>query len=160
MSAGLPVHCKEEHQWVNVQRRGGNSRLKEKQSPNRLWETECNYQQFFRVPGWKRYFQVGRHNPLIEQSQEVQSCGTGGPQVSNFSRQQEDTRQSENAAMLAKRVQGFDDHRLAAIPWLRTTGIADHVKGLDKGEIQAAMALPRDGEGALSVILTSMQEVL
>lgn len=158
----IQEHCKEQHQWVNEQKRGGHSRLKEKQSPNRLWETGCSYQQFFRVPCWKRCFQVGRHSPVVEQSRETQPCEGRSLQISSFFHQQEENLQQckREAVALASRVQGFNDHRSTVIPWLRTTGIVEHIQGLDKEEIKASMALPQDGEGPLSVILTFMQEIL
>ena len=73
-----------------------------------------------------------------------------------FRRQHDDIKQSwQDAAEHAKRVQGFNDHRSGPIPWLRTTGIADHIKGLTKDELRAAIALPHEREeGELSVTLT------
>ena len=39
-------------------------------------------------------------------------------------------------------VEGFDSHRSAAIPWLNTTGIVDHVRGLKKDEIRPQLPYP------------------
>lgn len=47
-----------------------------------------------------------------------------------------------DAAEDANRVRKFDDHRSTVVPWLRETGIADHICGLEKDEIKAATALP------------------
>jgi hypothetical protein len=42
----------------------------------------------------------------------------------------------------ANRVHGFDDHVSAMVPWLRETGIADHIRNLRKDEIRTAIAVP------------------
>jgi hypothetical protein len=55
---GIQNHCSEEHGWVNQQQRGGNTLLKEKQSPNRLGQDSQRCQEFFQVGQWKGYFQV------------------------------------------------------------------------------------------------------
>ncbi|KAK6435689.1 hypothetical protein LTR95_008124 [Oleoguttula sp. CCFEE 5521] len=46
------------------------------------------------------------------------------------------------------RVQGFDEHRSAVVPWLRETGIVDHVRGLKKDEIRAAITIPSPEENS------------
>lgn len=60
------------------------------------------------------------------------------------------------------RMEGFDDHRSAVVPWLRTTGIVDHVQGLEKDEIQRAIALPtvEDDDYVLQFVVESMGTVL
>ena len=62
-------------------------------------------------------------------------------------------RSQTNAVEQASRVEGFDDHRSAVVPWLRTTGIVDHLQGVKKDEIQAAIALPVDDEDHVIVWL-------
>lgn len=54
----MQQHCKKQHQWVNVQRRGGDSRSKDAHSPNRMWQNDQSCQLFFREGAWKRFFQV------------------------------------------------------------------------------------------------------
>ena len=139
---------------MNEQKRGGDARLKQAHSSNRLWECDRPCQQFFKAVQWQRVFEVGIESSRAEESE------TDNPHHGFFRRQESDLQQVQrDAAEQANRVQGFDDHRSTAVPWLRTTGIADHIKGLHKEEIQAAMALPRDGEATLSVILASMDEI-
>ena len=60
----------------------------------------------------------------------------------------------------ANRVEAFDDHRSAVIPWLRTTGIVDHVYGLKKDEIRSAITLPVDDEDPLLQRLTQSMDIM
>jgi hypothetical protein len=58
-------------------------------------------------------------------------------------------------------VQSFDDHRSTVVPWLRETGIVDHLRGLKKDEIRAAITLPSsDDDGYLRVIINANQALL
>jgi hypothetical protein len=58
-------------------------------------------------------------------------------------------------------VHGFDDHVSAVVPWLRETGIVDHVHGLKKDEIRTAIAVPRPGEESdLRTIIDAMESLL
>lgn len=58
-------------------------------------------------------------------------------------------------------IQGFDSHRPTVVPWLRETGIADHVCGLRKDEIRTAIAVPPSGEESnLRTIVDAMQSLL
>ena len=76
-------------------------------------------------------------------------------------REQDLERAQQDAHEEANRVAGFDAHRSSVVPWLRTTGIVDHVRGLKKDEIQAAVALPADGEDAvLHTLIEQMGIVL
>lgn len=74
-----------------------------------------------------------------------------------FQAQEDDVQQAErDAADDASRVHGFDEHRSAVVPWLRETGIVDHVHGLNKDEIRTAIAVPPVGEQAISEFLSTL----
>lgn len=79
-----------------------------------------------------------------------------------FRAQEDDVRQAErDATEDANRVHSFDDHVSAVVPWLRETGIADHVCGLRKDEIRTAIAVPPLGEESnLRTIVDAMQSLL
>jgi len=55
---GIQKHCKDEHGWINIQKRGGDARDKQVHSENRLWECNRACQRFFKVGRWQRYFEV------------------------------------------------------------------------------------------------------
>ena len=79
-----------------------------------------------------------------------------------FQAQANDIQQAEcDAAEDANRVHGFDDHVSAVVPWLRETGIADHIQNLRKDEIRTAIAIPPQGdESDLRTIVDAMESLL
>ena len=62
--AAMQRHCKQEHDWVNQQQRGGNTRQKQRHSPNRLWQEGQYCQTFFLFGTWRQSFHVWsqKHN--------------------------------------------------------------------------------------------------
>ena len=115
------------------------------------------------MPGWKRYFEIGRQRVSSNDTSDNREGRPKTLQVNDFFRhQEEDLRKSaRDAEKAAGRVQGFDDHRSAVVPWLRTTGIVDHLRSLKKDQIRAAIALPSQGEERImDVILSQMDEIL
>jgi hypothetical protein len=54
----IQQHCKAEHAWENDQRRGGNTRVKSKHTPNRMWKEGVHCQRFFEYKQWKKVFPV------------------------------------------------------------------------------------------------------
>jgi len=81
----------------------------------------------------------------------------------SFFRQQEECirRSVQDANDAANHVGGFDDHSSSVVPWLRTTGISDHVRRLKKDEMRAAIALPSEKEeGRLQTIIEEMDGIL
>jgi len=57
-------------------------------------------------------------------------------------------------------VQGFDNHVSAVVPWLRETGISDHIQNLSKDEIRTATAVPPPGDKTkLRVIVDAMESL-
>ena len=111
---------------------------------------------FFKSGAWKRYFEVAA----------VRNHRVEGPRFdskSDFFRQQEDEIQNieQDGKEAANRVEGFEDHRSSVLPWLRTTGIVDYVRGLKKDQIRTAIALPsNDDSGVLLTILEAIDNIL
>jgi hypothetical protein len=90
------------------------------------------------------------------------ACGEKN-QIEEFLHTQEaDIQQAEcNAAEDADRVHGFGDHVSAVVPWLKETGIADHIRSLRKDEIRTAIAVPPPGdECELRTIIDAMESLL
>lgn len=54
----IQKHCKDEHSWINIQKRGRDACDKQAHSKNKLWECNCAYQRFFKVGKWQKYFEV------------------------------------------------------------------------------------------------------
>lgn len=134
---GMQEHCKEDHGWANTQRRGGNMRAKEIHAANKLWSCNVACQRFFIARKWQRYFEVKADITSTSAARDIDQ------RDAFFQSQKEDIAQAElDAAEDANRVRGFDDHRSTVVPWLRETGIVDHLQGLKKDEIKAATALP------------------
>ena len=67
-----------------------------------------------------------------------------------------------DAAEEANKVHGFDGHKSAVVPWLKRTGIAEHIQDLKKDEIRASIALPKnsDQEPELVAVLEGMEAIL
>jgi hypothetical protein len=140
---------------VNEQKRGGDIRSKQVHASNKIWTEHHACQRFFKAASWQRYFEVAR--------QDVQS----GIRQTNkkrefFQAQEDDVQQAErDATDDANRVHGFDEHRSAVVPWLRETGIVDHVHGLNKDEIRTAIAVPPVGDkGDLRMVIDAMESLL
>jgi hypothetical protein len=152
----MQEHCKQKHQWVNRQKRGGDSRAKQSHTPNKVWTEHHACQRIFKASTWQRYFEVAR--------QSAGSIAVSQAEAKHefFRTQEDDVQQAQrDAADDANRVHGFDDHVSAVVPWLRETGIADHVCGLRKDEIRTAIAVPPSGdESNLRTIVDAMQSLL
>jgi hypothetical protein len=152
----MQEHCKKNHQWVNQQKRGGDSRKKQIHTQNKIWTENHACQRFFKVSTWQRYFEVARQDVRGSEQQQTD-------QKNDFFRlQEDDVRQAEHdASEDANRVHGFDDHVSAVVPWLRETGIADHIQSLRKDEIRTAIAVPPPGdESDLRTIVDAMESLL
>ncbi|KAK4897269.1 hypothetical protein LTR49_028008, partial [Elasticomyces elasticus] len=141
------------------QKRGGHATLKQVDSPNRIWATNVSCQTFFQHPKWLRYFEV----TLADNSQETEHTEDGGDQRNEFfaTQRADIVLGREDALEAANYVEGFDQHHSTVVPWLQTMGIADHVCGLRKDQIQSAVALPDENEEpTLYTITMAMQDVL
>ncbi|KAM0713375.1 hypothetical protein Q7P37_010337 [Cladosporium fusiforme] len=149
-------HYKEKHGWVNQQKRGGDVRTKQLHTKNKMWTQDRACQRFFKVNSWQKYFEVARQNEgaIVERQTSRKH--------EFFRAQEDDVQQAQrDAADDANRVHGFHEHVSAVVPWLRETGIADHICGLKKDEIRTAIAIPAPGdEGDLRTIIDAMQSLL
>ena len=122
---------------------------------NKIWTENHACQRFFKTSSWQRYFEVAR----IDLESDVRRKN----RVEEFFRTQEDDieQAGHDAAEDADRVHGFDDHVSAVVPWLRETGIADHIRNLRKDEIRTAIAVPPPGdESELRTIIDAMESLL
>jgi hypothetical protein len=153
---GIQKHCKEEHNWENKQKRGGDVRAKQTHSPNKFWECNQACQRFFKRGKWQRYFEVAASG--LDATTEH----TTNQKHLFFQAQKEEVKKtSSDLAEAANIVQGFDNHRSTVVPWLRETGIVKHIAQLKKDEIKAAIALPSlDGENELREIVDAMESLL
>ncbi|KAK5110028.1 hypothetical protein LTR85_001795 [Meristemomyces frigidus] len=145
--------CKQHYRWVNQQKRGGNARLKEVHTANKLWATNVVCQTFFKQQSWQRYFEVSASNDCSHSLKRIS-------QKDDFFRSQyEDIRQTEqDGAADANRIYGFDQHHSTVVPWLRKTGIIDHIHGLQKDQVRTAIALlSGTEEPILQSIVDAMQ---
>lgn len=152
---GIREHCHQKHGWVNQQKRGGDVRSKQIHAGNKIWTENHACQRFFKAASWQKYFGVA--------SRDVQGDVRQTHQKLEFFRAQEDdVEQAEHdAADDANRVHAFDEHRSAVVPWLRETGIVDHVRDLNKDEIRTAIAVPRPGDGSdLRTVVDAMESLL
>ena len=68
---GIHEHCKDDHGWVNAQKRGGNVRIKKAHSSNRLWRINVACQRFFKVGKWQRYFEVSANTSTASTRKEA-----------------------------------------------------------------------------------------
>lgn len=105
---------------------------------------------------WQHYFEVARQN--VPANLEKQAS-----RKHDFFLAQENDIQAaaRDAAKDANRVHGFDEHVSAVVPWLRETGIADHVHSLRKDEIRTAIAIPRlRDESELRTIIDAIESLL
>lgn len=131
-----------------------------KDSP--LWRT-CKLQTFFAENRLIRYFVVAlKGDETCSGPAGPEQC-MGHEEESFFQQQVHDVQCAEaDGKAAANIVQGFGSHRSAEIPWLQRTGIKDCLEGLDKDQIQASFALPKEADDApeLSVILEAMDEIL
>ena len=153
---GIREHCEQKHGWVNSQKRGGDARSKQTHAKNKIWTENHACQRFFKVGIWQHYFEVARQN--IAANAERQASR----KQNFFQAQEDDIKTAErDAAEDADRVHGFSDHVSAVVPWLRETGIADHICRLRKDEIRTAIAVPLLGdESDLRIIVDAMESLL
>ncbi|KAK1076625.1 hypothetical protein LTR33_008780, partial [Friedmanniomyces endolithicus] len=153
---GMQEHCRHAHGWVNKRKRGGDVPSSHAKMSNEMWEKNRACQRFFKVGKWQRYFEVtaGCTQDRTETSERHTHAF--------FRKLEEDMAQTDrDAAEEANRVQGFDEHRCTVVPCLRETGIVDHLRGLKKDEIRAAIALPPSDEGGyLREVVKATEDLL
>lgn len=62
-------HCRQQHQWKNPRKRGGDARRRPSEDIGRLWIDSQPCQRFFKTGKWQRYFVVQGVGELSSQSQ-------------------------------------------------------------------------------------------
>lgn len=123
--------------------------------PVQIWSENHACQRFFKVGIWQHYFEVACQN--VEANP-----GRQASRKHDFFQAQEDDIQAadRDAAEDADRVHGSEGHVSAVVPWLRETGIADHICNLRKDEIRTAIAVPPRGEESdLRVIVDNLDPI-
>jgi len=124
---GMQDHCKKIHSWVNTQQRGGNTRRKERQTPNRLWVENQACQQFFVQGAWKKYFAVTPGDPI-----------QSSPGQKSLKERMHEIIQAKQAATEARERRETiqdNDSRYVMNPWLQATQWARHLQGLDREQL-------------------------
>jgi superfamily II DNA helicase RecQ len=122
-----------------------------------LWQ-KCQLQTFFAENQHVRYF-------VLRNEDEHGEGGKSAPashRAAFFRFQEHGILQArQDAVEHANKVNGFEDHASTVVPWLSTTGIVDHIKGLRKDQIRAAIALPSyDEQSVLQTIISETENML
>ncbi|EXJ86299.1 hypothetical protein A1O1_06669 [Capronia coronata CBS 617.96] len=133
-------HCKEQHGWINVQKRGrmgrGGRDTRQPQTPNRIWVDGCFGQQFFRVDKWKKIFPVAApESARVTVDEIVQRAER---QLAAQQKAIEEFRQHE--------VMGHQENRYEVNGWLERAGWASHLARYTRDELEHFVAIPRRKE--------------
>lgn len=134
-------HCKKAHNWINSQKRGGNSRAKQQHTANRLWIEKQHCQRFFTQGAWQQYFQVMQEaeeeqEEFPEQSQIIIEKGE-----KMLKQQLAEVKEANK-----RRAIEADSNRYVANAWLKRTGWAKHLAGLDREQLVALLQPPNREE--------------
>ncbi|UPX19135.1 uncharacterized protein EKO05_0009407 [Ascochyta rabiei] len=125
----MQKHCKDEHGWVNEQKRGGDIRQKSKHSRNRVWRDSQSCQRLFRAVGWPAYVAVETSvgaATLADISQRVKAD------------RQHQREEREAAAAQDKIKEGICSQ---ADPWLELTEWVPHLQGIPRAALLRAKQL-------------------
>lgn len=122
-----------------------------------LWK-KCILQTFFAENQHVQY-------SVVQEEDTQNSTIKDGPLAQHtafFHQQKQDMLDAKQDALAqANQVDGFDKHASTVVPWLSTTGIADHIKGLRKDQIRTAIALPpSDEQSPLQIIINETDKLL
>ncbi|KAK1919460.1 hypothetical protein P3342_013199 [Pyrenophora teres f. teres] len=123
---GIQKHCKEEHGWVNQQKRGGDMRQKSKHASNRIWRDGQCCQRLFRAVGWPAYV-------AVETSVEAANLEDISQRVKADRQHQ---REEREAAMAKEKIK--EGIRSQADPWLELTGWVPHLQGIPRAALLRA----------------------
>ena len=129
----IQKHCKKQHGWVNIQKRGGNT-FRQQQTPNRMWIDQCQGQQFFRVDRWKRYFPVVSPHIARTQVDEI---------VLRAERQLAKQKQAIEEFQRHKEI-GAEENRYVANAWLERAGWKAHLAAYTQEELKGFVAIPQN----------------
>jgi superfamily II DNA helicase RecQ len=137
---GITTHCKEQHGWINDQKRGGDARKKSAQPANRLWADNQPYQRVFRASGWPAY--VALRAEASQQNEE---------DMYEQVRAERDRIEEQEAVAAAQDTIKEGTHQLPD-PWLELTGWPSHLKGRRRAELLSAKLVPEEpGESSRHV---------
>ena len=119
---------------------------------------KCILQTFFAENQRVQYSIVQKE----ETEDSIPEDGLSAQHAAFFHQQKQDILDAKQDALVhANQVDGFDMHASTIVPWLSATGIADHVKGLQKDQIRTAVALPpSDEQSPLQIILGETDKLL
>jgi hypothetical protein len=136
-------HCREQHAWENKQK--GRPKAKVKTPKKCPWRTGVHCQHFFvRGPG-AQYFEVSSsmNEPASDLSSETTQFQTKKQMLLEAIRkaQEEEDRQITEP-----------DEAKEPSPWLRRTGWASHLEGLDKKKLRTLVAAASDDEPDLQIL--------
>jgi len=134
-------HCKKTHNWVNSQKRGGNSRAKQQQPGNRLWIDKQHCQRFFKQGAWQQYFQV-----MQEEGEEADPYPERSLVIIEKGKKMLDQQLEEVEEAKKRRLIEADGNRYVPNAWLKRTGWATHLAGLDREQLVTLLQLPDQDE--------------
>jgi hypothetical protein len=130
---GIQDHCKKVHSWTNIQKRGGDARVKNRHASNRLWKEGQLCQRLFKASGWPAYFVV-----------QAQAQQDDGGDALRFGRADLEQRRKEREQ--AAREEGFyNGSRFLANAWIDFTGWPAHVQPFTRQEL-LHLVRPANGE--------------
>jgi superfamily II DNA helicase RecQ len=135
----IQAHCKEAHQWKNIQKRGGNSHHKQHQTPNRIWRDGVSCQRFFEFGAWQRYFAVEPPQDGLS-IEKVDDLVRRGEQM--LAQQQQVLAEFQQT----KKIQP-NNHRYEFHQWLKRAGWAQHLSQYEPAELVEMVEVPqREGD--------------
>lgn len=130
---GIKQHCSKEHEWVNVQKRGGDARQKCKQPPNKMWtDNQCS-QRLFKAAGWPAYFPVDVSVPK-DNASAVFEVGT-----TELQHQRKKAKEAADEKTIGEGV------RCLANAWIEFTGWPTHLLGFSMPKL-LHLVRPANGE--------------
>jgi superfamily II DNA helicase RecQ len=133
---GMQKHCKEKHDWVNEQKRGGDMRQASKHARNRIWRDGQRCQRLFKAVGWPAY--IG-----VETSAEATNIEDICQRVKA---DREHRRKEREAALAEQRIK--EGIRSQADPWLTLTEWVPHLQDLPRAALLRARQPPGAEIGA------------
>jgi len=122
---GIQSHCKEVHDWVNLQKRG---RQKKDVQQEKIWEEGQHCQRFFEFAQWKKYFQVSKQP---EQGREHRSSEANDEKIERLVEEMEESMVEKRK----ERVIGDSSSRYLPNPWLDFVGWDEHLKNFKRSEL-------------------------
>ncbi|KAK3617752.1 hypothetical protein LTR22_026629 [Elasticomyces elasticus] len=127
---GIQQHCKQQHGWINRQRRGDRITERKKHSPNRMWIEGQHCQRLFENPHWKKYYVVTEPLPPPERSEvDVETRERVADTII-------EKHAADVQAHKKERLIEGEGSRYVPTPWLDFTGWHRHLGGFKKDVVQ------------------------